>query len=123
MKKRELSWGISGGTAAGYFGPGGKAGAEAAPEVEGQDAEGDNAKLKGHKSNQPFEGGIHETIGVEADAEHIYSEPGETRYDISEDREVHEPPFANKSTPASMKDQRIPDHDQQRAVLLGVPSP
>ena len=45
--------------------------------------------LTGPKSDQPGKGAVHETVGVQPDAEHVDSKPRPTRDDVAEDRHHH----------------------------------
>ena len=69
------------------------------------------SKLADNKSHQPRKFLLHETIRMEPDAEHVHSEPGETRHNIAEDRHDHESALANKSAPACMQNAGAPEND------------
>ena len=108
----------------GHAGRGGLRGdAETAPEAEREQADGDDDKLAGDEDHEPFEGGIHEAVGVQPDAEHVHAKPGETGDNVAEDREVHDAAITHQVAPADVKDDRVPDHDEQGAVFLRVPAP
>src|SRR5436190_22133452 len=89
----------------------------------GQEADSDYGDLSGDEEHQPFERGVHEAIGVQADAQHVDAKPGETSYDVAENGKVHNSTITNDSTPASMEDQRIPNDDQERTIHFGIPTP
>src|SRR5262245_28283225 len=91
--------------------------------MEGQKTEADDGGLAGHKDHQPCEGGIHEAVGMEHDAEHVDAEPGEARDDIAEDRQVHDSAVASDAAPTDMQNNGIPNHNQQGAVFFRVPAP
>src|SRR5262249_55334676 len=60
---------------------------------------------------------------MEPDAEHVHSEPRETRHHIAKDRHDHESALANKSTPAYMQNDGAPENDQRGAIFFRVPTP
>ena len=60
---------------------------------------------------------------MQADAEHVHAEPREAGHDVAEDRQVHDAAVAQQVAPANVQDDRVPDHDEQGAVLLRVPAP
>src|ERR1700720_2904920 len=80
-------------------------------------------QLAGDESHQSTECPIHKTIGMQADAKHINSEPGETEHDVAKNTHHRKSTFANQATPAGVKNNRVPHYDKKRAVLLRVPSP
>src|SRR5581483_6153703 len=97
---------------------------EAQPVLFRKQSQRDQEYLAGHENVvKPAKAGIHETVGVEADAEHVDAEPGEAGDDIAEDGHIHDAAFADHAAPARVQDHGIPDHDEQRAVFLGIPAP
>jgi len=72
---------------------------EAAPEMERNQTKADDDELRRDEENQPLERCVHESIGVQADAEHVYTEPGEAGDDIAENGEIHDAAVANDATP------------------------
>ena len=121
------AWGGSSGLVAGGWGQTGGwkflVGAEAAPQLERQKAESDDEDLAADEDHQPLERGVHEAVGVEANAEHVHAEPREAGHNVAEDRQVHNAAVAQQVAPSNVEDNRIPDHDEEGAVLLGVPAP
>src|SRR5207302_9699064 len=65
----------------------------------------------------------HEPVCMQANAEHVHTEPGETGDDIAEERHDHQPTLPDESAPARMQNDCAPKHDQHRAVFLRVPTP
>ena len=84
---------------------------KASPSSEWHARRGHKSKLADNESHQPRKFFLHETIRMEADAEHVYPEPGETRHYIAEDRHDHESALANKSAPACMQNDGAPQDD------------
>ena len=91
--------------------------------MEWQQADGDDYNLTGNECHEPFEGGVHEAIGVQADTQHVDAKPGETGDDIAKYREIDEAAVADETAPAGVQDQGVPQDDQQRAVFFRVPAP
>ena len=56
------------------------------------------------KRNQPPERLVHETVRVQADAEHVHAEPGKARDDVAENGHRHQATFAHHAAPASVQD-------------------
>ena len=79
--------------------------------------------LAGDEQAQPEQGAVDETVGVEADAQHVGAEPGPTCHDVSEDSHGRDAAGAGQAAPAGVQDQGVPKHDQQRAIFLRVPAP
>src|ERR1039458_9610162 len=104
-------------------GRGVRVGAKAAPQVQGQHAKGNDEDLAAYEDHQPLERGVHETVGVQANAEHVHAKPREAGDDIAEDGEVHNAAVAQQVAPANVEDEGIPDHYEQGTVLLRVPAP
>ena len=73
--------------------------------------------------NEPFECSLRETVGVQADFEHVHTKPRPARHNIADDGAVDKAALADHATPAQMQNQRVPKHDDQRAILLRVPTP
>src|ERR1044071_2909380 len=96
---------------------------EAAPEIKREQTNADNGKLTDNEADQPFKGGIHKAVRMEADTEHVDAEPGETGHDVAKDGEVNEAAVADQTTPSRMENQSVPDDDHQGAIFLRVPSP
>ena len=96
---------------------------KASPQLQRQEAERDDGHLAADEKHEPLEGGIHEAIRVEADAEHVDAEPGKAGDDVAEDSHVRQAAVANHAAPPGMEDNDIPNHDDQSAVFLGVPAP
>src|SRR6266481_7790404 len=90
---------------------------------QGKHPQGHNDHLAGDESHQRTERPIHKTIGMQADAKHINSEPGQTEYDVAKNTHHRKSTFANQAAPAGVKNNRVPHYDKKRAVLLWVPSP
>src|SRR5882762_9931327 len=97
--------------------------AEAHPEMLRQQSESDDDQLARDEPNEPFECSLRETVGVQADFEHVHTEPRPARHNIADDGAVDEAALADHATPAQMQNQRVPKHDDQRAILLRVPTP
>src|SRR5437762_826052 len=97
--------------------------AKTGPKMQRQQAQPDDQKLAPDKRHQPFEGRIHKAVGVQADAEHVHAEPREARDDIAEYRHGHQAAVPDQSAPARVQNDRVPQHDNERAVLLRVPAP
>ena len=72
---------------------------------------------------QPVANLIVEAIGMQANAELVGAEPRPGRHDIAEGRQHGHAAFLYEAGPAGVQDQSVPDDDQQRAVLLGIPAP
>ena len=43
--------------------------------------------------------------------------------DVAEDRQDHQAALPDQAAPARVQDDRVPEHDEQRAVFLRVPAP
>src|SRR6266404_7322773 len=84
---------------------------ETAPQIKREKPEADDRNLRGDEEHHPLEGSIHETVGVQTDAEHIDAEPGETGNDIADNRQVHDTTFTNHPAPTRMEDESVPDDD------------
>jgi len=97
--------------------------AKASPSFERRARRCHKGKLTDNKSHQPRKFFLHETIRMEPDAEHVHSEPRETRHHIAEDRHDHESALANKSAPACMQNDSAPENDQDGAIFFRVPTP
>ena len=63
--------------------------AKTPPAAIWQQRQNDQANLTGGQSEEPPESAIHESIGMQPDAKHVYAEPGETRDNIAENRQRH----------------------------------
>ena len=94
-----------------------------APVFHGDEGEGDDEKLGKVEKDEPFEGGVHEAVAVQADPEHVNPKPTEGGDDVSDDSQNHEAAFADHATPTGMENNGVPDNDEQSAVFLGVPTP
>ena len=88
-----------------------------------QDADHHENQLTCAESDQPGEGAVHETVGVQSDAEHVHAKPGPARDDIAENRHHHQAALPNESAPAGVEDDGIPENDEERAVFLRIPAP
>src|ERR1017187_8573123 len=91
---------------------------ETLPDCQWQATKKDNHDLAGIEKHQPFESRVHEAIAVQADAEHVDAEPGERGHDVAEDGEIHQPAVAHQAAPAGVQNHRVPNYDQQRAILF-----
>src|SRR5256885_143650 len=91
--------------------------------MQGQKPEADDDELAGDEEHEPFESGVHEAVGMEADAKHVHAKPGETRDDVAEDGKIHNAALANDSAPARVKNDGVPEDDEKRAVFFRVPTP
>ena len=60
---------------------------------------------------------------MEPHAQHVHAEPGEARDDVAEDGHGHDAALPGEAAPARVQDDGVPEHDEQRPVLLGVPAP
>ena len=95
----------------------------ASPKMEWQKTHGHERKLTGAKDDQPRESAFHETVGMQADAEHVDPEPGPARDDVAEDCQHHKTALPDQAAPACVEDDGVPEDDQERAVFLRVPTP
>jgi len=95
----------------------------ASPEVEWQKTHGHERKLTGAKDNQPRESAFHETVGMQANAQHVDPKPGPARDYVPEDCHDHETSLPNKASPACMEDDGVPQDNEERPVFLRVPTP
>src|SRR6185503_849744 len=66
---------------------------------------------------------VREAVGMEPDAELIDAEPRPADHDVPDDRQDGDAPLADHAAPPGVEQERVPQHDQQRAVLLRVPAP
>src|ERR1035438_4407759 len=67
---------------------------------------------------QPFERRFREPVAVQPDAQHVHPKPRPRRDDVAEDGAVDEAALADDAAPAQMQDERVPQHDDERAVFL-----
>lgn len=74
-------------------------------------SEEDEKELQNPESREVLEGGIHETVGMQPDAEHVRSHPRPARYDVSENSHGHDAAGFGESAPASMQDDDVPEHE------------
>src|SRR6059058_94754 len=88
-----------------------------------QKSEGDDEELAYDKPNEPFERSLRETVGMQADFEHVHTEPRPARDDVANDGAVDQATLADHPAPAQVQDERVPKHDDERAVFLRVPAP
>src|SRR5207302_6039138 len=96
--------------------------AEAHPQMSRQQSEGDDKELAHDEPNEPFERSLRETVGMQPDFEHVHTKPGPARDDVANDSAVDQATFADHPAPAQMQDERVPKHDDERAILLRVPT-
>src|SRR5688572_11307174 len=94
-----------------------------APFRYGQAGDQDDGELTGDESHQPPECRIHESVAVQADAEHVYPEPAPGRDHVAEDGQTREPASLDQARPPDMQQHGVPNHNQQRAVFLRIPAP
>src|SRR5438309_443830 len=94
-----------------------------APAVERHRRHHDKCELAGDESAEPWKSFLHESIGMESNAEHVYAEPRKAGNDIAEDGHDHEAALPDEPTPARVEDYGAPENDQDRAVLLRIPAP
>src|SRR5579872_3896009 len=94
-----------------------------APHTQRQQAQSNDSNLAGNENHEPLEGGIHESIGMQTYVEHVNAEPREAGDDIAKNRQVHDSPIPNEPAPARVQNQRVPQNDEQGAVLFGIPAP
>ncbi len=103
---------------------GGRVGAEADPgRLRNDQAGGDDDELGGGEGDQPPEGGAHESVGMEADAEEVGAEPRPAGDDVAADGEEVETAFLDHAAPAHVEDEGIPEDDDEGAIFLRVPTP
>ena len=88
-----------------------------------QVSQSDTDQLTGDEADERPEGGVHETVAVQADSEHIGAEPAPAGHNVTEDSQGHDPSRASESTPASVEDDGVPNYNEKRAVFFGVPAP
>ena len=86
-------------------------GREAAPFVEWHRGDGHQSKLANHETDQPWKGFLHETVGMQAYAEHVHAKPRETRHDVAEERHDHQAALSNESAPARVQNDGAPKDD------------
>src|SRR2546423_6083616 len=80
-------------------------------------------ELADSESDQPWEGAVHETVGMQTDAEHVDAEPRPGCDNVTEDGHNHKPTLPNEPAPAGVQDDRVPQDNEQRAVFFRIPSP
>src|SRR6202048_417994 len=90
---------------------------------QGKHPQSHHDQLAGDERHQSTERPIHKTIGMQTDAKHINSEPGQTEHDVAKDTHHRKATFANEATPAGVKNDGVPHYDKKRSILLWVPSP
>src|SRR5687767_5607370 len=73
------------------------------PELLGEQSQRNDQQLAGDESHQPLEARFHKAVGVEADAEHVHAEPGETGDDVAEDGHAHQAALLEDATPACVQ--------------------
>src|SRR5262249_21268702 len=93
------------------------------PFVEWHCSDGHQGKLADHKADQPWEGFLHETIGMQTHAEHVHAEPRETSHDIAEERHDHQAALPDESAPARAQNDCAPKDDQHRTIFFRIPTP
>lgn len=85
--------------------------------------EADQNNLAGDGKHEPIERLVHKTIGMQAHAQHVYTKPREIRDNVAEDRQRHQSALLYQPAPTSVQNDRAPEHNQQRSILLRVPTP
>ena len=98
-------------------------GTEASPSLQRHCSDGHQSELADHESDQPWKRFLHETVGMQADAEHVHAEPRETGDDVAEERHDHQAALPDESAPARVQSDCAPKDDQHRAVFFRVPAP
>src|SRR3954467_2550803 len=101
----------------------GSRGTEAAPKVQRDKPAKNDEDLTADEKHEPLERGIHKAIRVQADAEHVDAEPGETRDDVSEDSHIGDAAVTDHPAPTGMENNCVPEHYEKRAVFFRVPAP
>src|SRR5579862_4306226 len=95
----------------------------ALPALQRREGESDGDDLGDREKHQAQGDAAREPVGMQAHAELVDPEPGPAHHDVSEDGQDRDAPGPRQSPPASMQEQRVPQHDHQGPVLLGVPAP
>src|SRR5512133_137489 len=93
------------------------------PQLERQKSDPDDNCLTDIEHHLPLKSGIHKAVRMQANPQHIYPEPREGGHDVAENREIHNPPIPNESSPARVENNGVPKDDEQCSVLLGIPAP
>ena len=86
--------------------------------LAGAGSDGHQCELADHESDQPWKRLLHETVGMQAHAKHVYAEPRETGDDVAEERHDHQAALPNESAPARVPGDCAPKNDQ-RAISFG----
>ena len=73
-----------------------------------QQAEGDQHDLGSDEGGKRAEGAVHEPVRVQADAQHVRSEPGQARDDVAKNRHERDSAFSDVTTPAGVEDDGVP---------------
>ena len=60
---------------------------------------------------------------MEADSQFVNAEPRPGGHDIASNRQDGQPSSLDHAVPAGMQDERVPNHNDQRAIFLGIPAP
>src|SRR6516165_2036530 len=60
---------------------------------------------------------------MQPDTEHINSKPRQAGDDIAKYGQHRDAPFVGVTTPASVQNDRVPNHDEERSVFLWIPTP
>src|SRR5690349_21180948 len=97
--------------------------AKARPVFPREQPEPDDHQLADDETHEPFEGGVHESVGMQTDAEHVHAEPRPARDNVADDGAIDKTALADHSAPSQMQNQRVPKHDDERTVFLRIPAP
>src|SRR5881394_1291532 len=83
----------------------------------------DKSQLRADEHQQPEQGGFHEAVGMQADAEHVGAEPGPAGDDVAADGQSGQAALADEAGPSRVQHEGVPEDDQHCAVFLWIPSP
>ncbi len=80
--------------------------------------------LAGIEEHQPFERGVHETVAVQADAQHVHAKPRPRGDHVSEDRQQQHPPDPSPTRPTARYSSGVrrssgPDHAGLKIAVTG----
>jgi competence protein ComEC len=64
-----------------------------------------------------------EAVAVQADPQLVGAKPAPRRDNVATDGEQGKATWTNPAIPAGVEDRRVPEHDHERSVLLGIPTP
>jgi hypothetical protein len=96
---------------------------DASPILRRHRSDSDDGQLAGNECDEKAEGFVHKSVGMQANSEHVHTEPRKTRHHIAKHGQQGDSTLSSISAPASVKNDRVRKDNRKRAVLLRIPAP